>query len=302
MNQLGKRILLLSLAAFAVVTAMLAIHSYRTRAAAPRVSETKRSNGGDMFESLDKAAKRARAAEKVKKAHLSPNVEEANREYEDSIRELADVLFKEFGSEIPPGISERIKERLIRAELKYRESHQGVREGNVVEVINNLASRFGAPDYAKTTLLQVRFMRASLRRYVPNLVAVETQESRMGLRQPVGTGMNPEVSPLEAAFLALLMVQQKMLNDDWQQTPEEWAANQKKRYLSRPKVAPQDNAGPQFGVSPEDEERQRRNNEKRNEMRLLVYRGAAKLNPARLNDLIQSSLDTLGIAKSEEVK
>ena len=303
MNRHGKHVLLLGLAACVVMAATLAIHSYRTRAAAQEPSEVKgRSSGGDMFESLEKAAKKTHAAEKVKKAQHAPDAEEANREYEASVRELTDVLFREFGSEIPPGISKGIKERLTRAELKYREDHQGVREANVVEVINNLAGRFGAPDYAKTTALQVRFMRASLRRYLPNLVAVETQENRAGLRKPVGTGMNEEVSPLEAAFLTLLMVQQKMLNDDWQQTPEEWAANQKRRYLSRSKLEEQDNAGPQFGASLEDDERQRRNNEKRNEMRGLVYRGAARLNPARLNDLMQSSLDTLGIAKTEEVK
>lgn len=179
-----------------------------------------------------------------------------------------------------------------------------MRESNVVEAVNGLADKFGAPDYAQTTELQVRTMRASLRRYLPNLVAVETLPARMGLRQPVGTGMNPEVSPLEAAFLTLMAVQQKMLNDDWQQTPEEWAANLKKKYLARVAAAwqPQTDEVPQFGVAAGDEEKQRRNDQKRNQIRRLVLRGAARLNAARLNDLAQSSLDTLGIVKVEEVR
>lgn len=267
-----------------------------------------------MFELLEKSAQKTHAAERVKQSRLSPNIEEVNQAYESAVRELVDVLFKEFGfAEIPTDIAERMKERLIHAELKYREDHQGLSEANIVEVINKLVTTFGAPDYAKTSSLQVRFMRASLRKYLPHLVAVETQEDRMGLRQPVGTGMNPEVAPVEAAFLTMLMIQQKMLNDDWQQTPDEWVANQKKRYLSRSETAAQNDTEPQFGVSPEtedsqfgtstqDEERQRRNDEKRNEMRWLVFRTAARLNSARLNHLVESSLDTLGIAKIEEVQ
>lgn len=116
-----KHILSPALAVLALLIAAAAFLMYGTRAAAPRPRATNGGRGGDMFESLEKSAERSRAAEKVKKARPSPNVEEVNREYENSVTELADVLFNEFGTELPAAVTEKMKERLIRAELKYRE-------------------------------------------------------------------------------------------------------------------------------------------------------------------------------------
>ncbi len=298
-NRKKHIVLLFILAIIALVSAIAVLRNQKTNASPSKHLNSTKASGG-MFDLLEKSAKRAKGAEKTKKEKASQHIEEADRAYENSIRELADVLFSEFGvAGLTAEATEGIKSRLVEAELKYRENHQGVREANIVRLINDLADKLGAPDYARTSPEQVRVMRAELRIFLPSLVAVETQEEKMGLKRKVGTEMNPEVSPLEAAFLAMLMMQQKMLNDDWQQTPQEWASNRRKKQLSHEDDA-NFNSSPQFGVKPEGEEKQRRNDEKRNEMLQLVMRGAARLSSSGIKDLAESSLDTLGIAKLKE--
>jgi hypothetical protein len=211
----------------------------------------------------------------------------AQNDNETAISELADSIFKEVGSaDIPADVITGIKGRLIRAEKKFRKNKKGVREENIVRMINELADKFQAPAYAKTSPLQVRLARVELMKYMPSFIAQETRPERKGLKKKVGTSINPEVSPLEAAYIAMLLIHQKMLNEQYQQTPDEYTAN-----LHKWRAAARNNSSTEHTLV------SKHNQEKCREMRDVVSRGVSRLSPASVQGLINDSLDTLGIER-----
>jgi hypothetical protein len=212
----------------------------------------------------------------------------AQDDNETAISALADSIFNEVGSPaIPANVITRIKERLVRAEKNFRKNKKGVREASIVRMINELADKFQAPAYAKTSPLQVRIARVELMKYMPSFIAQETRAERKGLKKKVGASINPEVSPLEAAYIAMLLIHQKMLNEEYQQTPDEYAAN-----LHRWRAAERNNSS-----ATEHTIVNKRNQEKCREMRQVVSGGVARLSPASIQGLIDDSLDTLGIER-----
>ena len=233
-----------------------------------------------MFTDIEKKAQKAKSGEDA------------------AVSELVDAVFSEFGSSaIPSDVVTRLKKRLVHAELKFRAGKKGLRESGVVRVINSLAERFGAPAYAKTSPLQVRVMRAELVRYLPSLVAVETREEKKGAKKEVGDQLDPEVSPLEATLLTMLMIQQKMLNNDWQQSPEEWPEHWRRLRSSRPQAA----GGSALG-SPDSLDEIRRKNQKRNEMRRVVVGSLKGKSKGDIEELVEEMFDNLGVEKTEGVQ
>ena len=89
-------------------------------------------------------------------------------------------------------------------------------------VVNEYAANL-AHLYAKTSALQVRYLRATLVRGYPNFIAQPRLGEKEGLEQEVGSSINSMMSPLEAAFVTAVLLQQKMLNEEYQKTPQEWA-------------------------------------------------------------------------------
>ena len=224
-----------------------------------------------MSQSIEEKAQRARGAD------------------ENSIRELADAVLSNANIKvIPTDILDNMKERLIRAELKYRNGKRGIHESAVVQLINNLADKFRAPDYAKTSPLQVRTLRVHLQRRLPSFIAQSSHEERKGLEKKVGERMNPEMSPLEAAYVTAILIWQKMLNEDWQETPEKWTPDS----LNQRSADSDANAKPQLssiGVR-----------EKASEMSRVITHGTARLESASVRDLIDTSLEIIGIEKEEQ--
>jgi len=213
---------------------------------------------------------------------------------EASIRELADEVFasSHFG-EMTTGILEKIKERVITHEVKYRQNKKGIKEKNVVNMVNELADKAGAPEYAKTSPLQVRSLRARLMIGYPNFISPANAVGKKGLHKKVGTPMNPEMSPLEAVFVAGVLLEQKMINEEFQHSPQEWEKKLKNKELKNWQSGEKRRGGgkrgsPNLAVS---------SNSRAREMRQVIAQSPTQMNPADLISIVDNSLDTLGIER-----
>jgi hypothetical protein len=231
------------------------------------------------------------------KKPMHNQVEEAakkakNSKDEKAVRELADAVFDYAGGQMPASVSDGIKDRLVRAEMNYRKGKKGIREEDIVRTVNELADTMSAPAYAKTSKLQVKVMRVKLMGDHPSFIAQERDEKKKGLKKEVGDTINPEVSPLEGAFITMMMIQQKVLNEDWQKTPEEYAANLNTKRQKEVKSA----AGGQE-LKGRLVARRAKNIEKVNEMMETINKGLGRLGVAGSLDLVDKSLDTLGIER-----
>jgi hypothetical protein len=220
------------------------------------------------------------------KAHQAKGNDEA------AVRELADEVFATaYFVEIPSDYREAMKERVVRDELKYRNGKSGVSEEKVVLTVNHLARKFNAPDFAKTSAAQVRALRVRLKLGYPNFIAQETREEKKGLKKKVGDTINPEMSPLEAAFVTGVLVQQKMLNADFQHEPQVWEEKLRKGQLKQWEA----------GANPDAQTESRlihsKGNAKRNAMRRAVSESASKMTISELMSLPDETLDTLGIER-----
>jgi hypothetical protein len=108
-----------------------------------------------------------------------------------------------------------VKQRLIDAQTAYLDGQTtGVGDGAVVEALNALATAFDTPEYARVSLLQVRFFRSGMASLMPVFMqsAPDTRSD-----EP-----NPPMSPLQAIFHMSQLIDQKLINPDYQATPAEW--------------------------------------------------------------------------------
>lgn len=208
---------------------------------------------------------------------------------EKAIRELADAVFEYAGAPIPSDLSSGIKDRLVRAEINYRKGKKGLREEDIARTVNYLADTIEAPAYARTDRMQVRVMRVRLMGDHPSFIAQEKDEKKKGLKKKIGDTINPEVSPLEGAFLTMMMVQQKVLNDDWQKTPREFAATLNTKHRKEAKNAADQQVKGHLVA------KQAKNVEKINEMMDAIGKGLKRLGTAETLNMAGKSLDILGI-------
>lgn len=118
-----------------------------------------------------------------------------------------------------------IKNRIIRSELKYRNNQRdGVSETSIAVVINNLAAQFNAPDYAKTNELEVRELRVTFSRIMPNFVGRYrvNEEDQVG---SINNEINPKMPPIEAVFTVGTLIFQKMHSPYYQMSNAEKQAD-----------------------------------------------------------------------------
>lgn len=112
---------------------------------------------------------------------------------EQAVGDFADEVFSQFA---PPEASDAFplfKDRVVRAEVNYRRTGKGgVKERDVAGALNGLAQEMGAPDYAKVSVRQLRFLRLNAMGVLPGLV---TQPKRGQSKKSV---IDSEMSPLEA--------------------------------------------------------------------------------------------------------
>jgi len=173
-----------------------------------------------------------------------------------------------------------IKERVGRNESRYRLGQaQGIPEGKIVRTINGLAKKLNLPDYARTNSYEVRKLRLSLLPNFPQLINQKTQGSQPST---VGTKLDPQMSPAEAVFVLAMMIQQKMVNDEYQLTNSERLSKWKEAHNHHPK-------------KPKKDDSQNPASNRNSEMRRALEIGA---NSTSISDALQLSnitLNTLGI-------
>lgn len=144
---------------------------------------------------------------------------------ERAIRELADaVLQLMIADRVPSVLVQPYKEQIVRAEINYRSGlKQGVPEANIVRVIEELARKLSAPDYARTDELEVRDTRLALSYMMPHFIVHQPlpagEESSMAMPFTI----NPTMSPLEAVYVTRFLIMQKEINESSLLTPTERA-------------------------------------------------------------------------------
>jgi hypothetical protein len=207
----------------------------------------------------------------------------------NQLSELADEVF--LGSVLdrtPVGTS--IKEHVLKAERLYREGkHEPIHEKNIVELVNHLAQSLNAPDYARTSASQVRLLRLALITQTPALVGADAINS--------SDSVSGSMSPLEAAFVALTLMNQKMHNPAFQVAPSEW---DEKRYEAALEDWKSFKAGNSRTLSRASTSFQtHRQSEKSSEMNSFVKRSVREKSDEELNKLLRSSISVFGLAPTE---
>jgi hypothetical protein len=218
---------------------------------------------------------------------LEEKAKKAKNGDDSAVRDLADEVFYRYGLMLPTEMADKAKERLVRAEIDYKKNGKGnVREMDVVQAVNFLADKFKAPEFARTDLQQVKMLRAKMRLEFPSFIAPDPEKKR-GLKKKLGEPMNQEVSPLEATCLLLNMVTQKALNDDFQQTPEEFAG----RVRHKPSWLEGESDKPVMLLNDP------RNIEKTRAVIRAAVAGMRNMNTVDAINLTDDTLDKLGIKK-----
>lgn len=144
---------------------------------------------------------------------------------ERAIRELADAVLKLITSDrSPSAILSPFMKRVAQAEIDYRSGRKaGIPEANIVRVVDHLAVKLGAPNYARTDEDEVRDKRLSITQIMPNFIPRwplgAGEESPAGLLYTV----DPLMSPLEAVYVTHSLITQKEFSEFSLLTTEERA-------------------------------------------------------------------------------
>jgi hypothetical protein len=219
-----------------------------------------------------------------------------------AIRQLADeILDVASFPEISGSTLDQMKERIVRSELNFRSTGQGsIPEKNIVKMINNLADKMGAPDYAKVDGILVRQMRVKMFIRSPNLFSQAVTRENNG-RGGVGSALRTEMSPIEASFLAMFLLQQKMINESYQVTPKEWRANLHQWQIQRWQTFRNLKDSGHVGSLPREQLKEglsaREPSAKSIEMSQAISQAKAHMKLTELFNLADTSLDDLGIAR-----
>lgn len=152
---------------------------------------------------------------------------------EHAVRELTDAVFDTViaDDEVTHAATGELKDRVFRSEMEYRKGkRKGVDEVEVVKVVNGLAKKYGAPDYAKTNQGEVRELRMSMLLTEGDFVARGRNDGKGKKKRKKGDSIGSEMSPLEAVYVTADMVKQKLYNEDYQLTQEEKRARWAERH------------------------------------------------------------------------
>lgn len=105
---------------------------------------------------------------------------------------------------IPSAYKPVLKDRLVRAETDFSQGRiLGVQEQNISEAFNFFAERLGAPDYAFTSLLQVRLLRMS---------GSDKDDNEIP----------SDMRPAQALYLVRSLMFRKLHLPDYQVPPKQW--------------------------------------------------------------------------------
>lgn len=201
-----------------------------------------------------------------------------------AVRELVDEIFSTVPVEEPfTAALGEVKERLVRAEINYLKGEQeGIPEPNIICSLNPIAEKFKAPEYARTTQYEVRKLRMATLSLLPDLIA-NGRSDETNRPEQIGPSINPRMSPAEATFITLLLLQQKLTNSAYQVTHAERLSQWAEKYAK-----PKDGAKQTSKIDP---------SARADEMQRVLNTGLAEMSPADLLSMAKSALDTLGVQK-----
>jgi|SRR5579863_2687438 len=211
---------------------------------------------------------------------------------ETSTRAFADKIFSmpRTFPRIPAPVEDVLKDRLVRAEMAFRQGHgPGIQEDNIAQFVNSLAHRLNLPDYGRTSTKQLRVLRMSLILTSPSFMGAGVSWSEM----KVGESIKPAMSPLQATHLILTLIEQKLINPEYQVPPEEWERTFQQSSLERlqtfQKIQQTGSVGKQTaqGVF--------RHNPKHRELRDALTQGISSLSLSDTFGMIDDALKTLKI-------
>lgn len=119
--------------------------------------------------------------------------------------------------------------RVVEAELDHIAGrHSGIGEASIARAVDKLGITLGGTLYTGTNELQVHLLRVLLFRDIPNLLKSPGALVEDGVT-------TPEMSPMGAAFLGLLLLRQKLTNPVWFGNPDDqnraWLGNQRPQGL-----------------------------------------------------------------------
>lgn len=118
-------------------------------------------------------------------------------------------------------VPSQVRDRIARTEKRYRNNQRGgIAEVKAVEVVNGLADRFNAPQYARTGETEIRDLRISMMPFLSQFVGT-FRASEANNNSSVNQTINASLSPTEAVLIVLMMIQQKQSNPFYQMTPAE---------------------------------------------------------------------------------
>lgn len=204
---------------------------------------------------------------------------------EAATREVVEEMFRssDFAQEFAE-LDDAIKDRLFRAELNHR-NNNGKSSGSefrVVHAVNLLGDRLGTPAYTRTNVFEVRRLRANLLPYMSDISGGRRSPKENGKAQKASNQM----SPLETFFVAVMLIQQKRHNPEYQLTNEEWIA----LHAGERSAA----ANKKFN----DEMQRRSIDSKRTvEVRQSISAGLMNMSPFDMLELPEVFLNTLGIER-----
>jgi hypothetical protein len=180
-----------------------------------------------------------------------------------------------------------LRERIAQAEISYMTGQSaGVQESDIVLALNTLAARFQTPDYARTSLKQVRVLRMNLVLTTPVFMGKGMMRENV-----LDESSNSAMSPVQATYLLESLIEQKIRNPDFQVPPADWDANYYDDAVSKIQRAQQ--------LLQSGESRSFRGvvreNPKRTEIDGILSSGISSMTPADVSALLNQTLTTLKI-------
>lgn len=138
---------------------------------------------------------------------------------EADIRAITSQIFTQMGISPQLASAYGFSERVVQADLNYRRGYQDipVRESDIVTALNNLNTTIGGPAWATTNLAEVRRLRMGLIALEPHFLASQAPPDSKGHYR----ALEDTMSPLQAVYVASMLIQQKLDNPDYQFTDAE---------------------------------------------------------------------------------
>lgn len=145
---------------------------------------------------------------------IEQKAKEATVQNQQSIQDLThQVVTFPHMYQLPEPVVAALETKLATAEMQYR-NHQGhaVTDGDLVSFMNWMGDRLHLPAYTKATASQVRSIRVRLALSSPQFMGT----TLAGRDLTKGDHLHSEMSPLQAMHVFNVMIDQKLVNPDYQ--------------------------------------------------------------------------------------